>query len=114
MNLSEKIVVIERTLDWMDAHPEKTITGTLARCVSDGRCRPQHERADSFCFLGRLIVEAGPEEKLTTNTALERWFEDFYVRPGLISYVNDQFKDPAERLPYIRKFMTNIITRIDQ
>lgn len=104
MHREEKIEVVYRTLDWMDANPAKTTTGAPARDAHGKQCRPYREEAKCFCFLGRLIVEAGPDEGLTTNGALNRWFHDLHMSPRVVAYLNDKYSSARHRLPALRQF----------
>lgn len=109
MERAEKIETVYRTLAWMEANPDKTITGTLATDAEGKKCRPYKPEATCFCFLGRLVVEAGPDERLTTNPALHRWFRELYMSPRVVSHLNDLHARPKDRVKNLRAFFDRTI-----
>jgi hypothetical protein len=46
-------------IDWLEAHPERHISGALARDVDGRGCSPVAPRAHCFCITGRIAHDLG-------------------------------------------------------
>jgi hypothetical protein len=52
--------------DWLEANPDKHISGDLAQDADGNVVSPLDPEADCFCAMGRLIVESGGPLNLNT------------------------------------------------
>ena len=55
----QRIALLHKALDWLDANPDKHITGTLAEDENGKSVEPDSPDAQCWCVLGRMVVEGG-------------------------------------------------------
>lgn len=104
----ERIAVMQRTLGWLETHPHNAITGFLAADNLGFPVSPHSEKADCFCFLGRLAVEAaiplepGPLGKSFYSGPFEAWLAPLGLTTGTIIAHNDGSRGVQKRFADLR------------
>lgn len=104
----EKIATLHRTLDWLEANPDKATRGQLARDAEGDACDPHYPEAVCFCFIGRLVVEADikrPSYFGTYSDGVEAWFEPLGATYDLFMIKNDRTMNKEKRFKTLRKMI---------
>lgn len=98
---AQRIVILERTLAWLEANPHRAITGALAIDKFGAATRPKW--GECFCFLGRLCVEAEIDLELSPRgdafiiDPLEQWLEPLGVCTEQFVAANDGSRNRQKR-----------------
>ncbi len=58
---AQRVALLHKALDWLDANPDKHISGTLAKDSEGHTVEPDAPEAQCWCVLGRMVVEGGLE-----------------------------------------------------
>lgn len=103
---ASRIDALNRTIDWLEAHPDNAITGHMATNKYGHSVRPHDPEATCFCMLGRLCVEAGirPLDNSLTD-AMREWLEPLAARPRDLYHINDGTEDFHERIDALRSYV---------
>lgn len=104
---AEKIAILRRTADWLEANPEKALRGTLAQNDLRLPRSPLATDATCFCFVGRLIVEAGirPDDDLSYRNNITDWLAPFDASVGSFYTRNDSYFKLDDRVRVLRQYI---------
>ncbi len=81
---AQRIALMHKALDWLDANPDKHISGTLAENSDGETVEPNSEEAVCFCVLGRMVVEGNLEAAILFSDDAAQTDKNFY--PTLDQY----------------------------
>lgn len=81
---AQRIALLHKALDWLDANPDKHISGTLAENSDGETVEPNSEEAVCFCVLGRMVVEGNLEAAILFSDDAAQTDKNFY--PTLDQY----------------------------
>lgn len=106
----EKIAIMNRTVDWLEAHPEQAIRGAMAKDISGNHCLPFDEDAVCFCFVGRLAVEAGIHGQDTGDFKIdvEHWLSSLRASRGALQSRNDSNPNHGRRFHSLRSYIEQL------
>lgn len=109
----EKITILHRTLDWLEAHPERAIRGAMAKDAEGDHCLPFDPEATCFCFVGRLSVEADLRGQVSGDFKLDvqEWLEPLNVTRGGLQSRNDSYFDQGIRFKALRSYIEQTTER---
>lgn len=106
---ADRITTLHRTLDWLEANPEKATRGQLARDEDGYACDPHGPEADCFCFIGRLIVEADIRLNETGyGDGVVGWFKPTGARYDRFMGENDRIASKELRFQTLRAMIGNL------
>lgn len=75
---AERVAVLHKALDWLDANPDKHITGTLAEDAKGEDVSPIDPTAECFCILGRMVIEGKLAPALEPDENGQLCGDDYY------------------------------------
>lgn len=81
---AQRIALLHKALDWLDANPDKHIAGTLAEDGEGNTVEPDAPEAQCWCVLGRMVVEGNLEPATIFATDTDETDKNFY--PTLDQY----------------------------
>lgn len=105
--IAERRAVANKAIDWLEANPDRHITGTMSEDRNGFWIEPANERAYNFCALGRMANEAGITDERPI-IALQKYFGDLGGGrfTDKIMSINDDFHgDRNYRLGQIREII---------
>lgn len=105
MTPTEKLALLYRTLDWLEAHPDRAIMNNEATTHYGSTCDPLSNLAHCFCFIGRLQKETGVA---STTSYFSDWLDEIGTYPSAFITINDQHAIPAERFAELRTYINDI------
>lgn len=107
---AEKIAILRRTADWLEANPEKALRGSLAQNDKLLARLPSDADATCFCFVGRLVVEAGigSDDDLSYRTNVRDWLAPLGSTPGSFYNRNDSHFTLPARLRALRGYIDRL------
>lgn len=110
VSLSDKLAILYRTIDWMDAHPDNLLMGMAAENDLHEPVPPRSSEATCFCFIGRLCVEAdlGHHNTWDPKAYVNNWLQPFDVRASTFVLLNDTISEVPERLHALRRVINTL------
>ena len=105
---AQRIVIMKRTLDWLERYPRRATHGSLAVDDDGFPVLPHNPQAVCYCYLGRLCVEANiklemsPAGDAIIVNPLENWLEPLGVSTDQLIAANDGNRDKNKRFADLR------------
>lgn len=107
---ADRLAVLRRTLDWLEANPDRAIAYDMALDADDRQVNPDDPNAKCFCFAGRLCVEADVKLRRSDNgdfdlSPLRDWIVPLPTTVGALISCNDSAEDMEQRLVNLREYL---------
>lgn len=92
--MTDKLKIVEKAINWLEAHPDKHIAGSLAETADGYNIDPTDPDADCFCILGRIAKEADIHTDAgQLYAALDVFLEPLWLDTEGVYEVNDRLID---------------------
>lgn len=106
----EKIAIMNRTVDWLEANPDNAIRGAMAKDKHGNHCSPFDPRATCFCFVGRLALNADVRGQDTGDFKIdiEHWLSSLRASRGDLQSRNDGNPNHGRRFHSLRSYIEQL------